>query len=1463
MNKSSVLDIIFKHLPNLNGKLMLQKVLYSKGANKAVFKFESTILVHEAEFLRIENILQDTYPMIHVAIRIATPSLANDFIKDITSYQSVLENFLLRSNNATRAWLKNTAWQLVDNKIVLTCPDHYALNFYKEQHFEERISQAVFDIFTVKIPVLLVVAGERETWIKKMHELRGIDDNTLDYEIKKANQEAKDETKQEPNKEIDNKKDKPKRVKREYIPRQTVLYGNKIDGVITPISLCTNETGYVNIEGIVSNTNIVSKNSVILTFTLSDNNGSIYCKCFFNNRGRKINADGSFNIEEAKKNSKKALEDTAKSIKSGMRILINGNCTYDQFINDTCVIIKSIAQMPDIKIVDDAEIKRVELNCHTQMSVLAATNSAGDMIEHAASMGHRALAITDYGVVQAYPEAFAKAKKAGIKLLLGCEMYMCDWEAPILKPDNRPSTDSIVVLDFETTGLNIKHDRIIEIGAVRLENGDITESFSQLVNPGVALSPEVSNLTGIDDAMLRGMPSPDKATQQLLDFIGDSCIAAHNAPFDYGILQSELKRMGVVYERPVIDTLVLARSLYPELKSFRLGSLCKHLGISLKNAHRAVHDARATAQCLAIMLKTLSSNDKNTLNDINEFLKTSSYGRSRNMDMLVQKQIGLQNLYYLVSQGHIKYFNRNMRVPRFEIDNHREGLLLGSGTVEGELYQAILMGADDNRVESIANYYDYLEIVPPEHLQEYIRNGFLRSVDDAQDINKKIVLLAKKLNKLAVAVGHVHFKNPNDSIYRAIINATIGKKDFDKQAPMYYRTTEDMLNAHSYLGNDLAYEIVVENTNKICDSIDEIRQYPIHPDGEKAVTFQPYWPDAKDNISNDTYKRAREMYGDSLPQIVQARIDKELNSILGYGFATLYNIAQKLVKKSNADGYIVGSRGSVGSSFVATMCGITEVNPLPAHYRCPKCRHSEFDVPKEYSVGIDLPDKECPHCHIPMIKDGYNIPFEVFLGFKGDKVPDIDLNFSGEYQSKAHAYVEELFGKGYVFRAGTISSLQEKNCYGYVNKYLELKGMHVNRAYKDRLVAGLVGVKKTTGQHPGGMVVLPKEYTIYHFTPIQKPANDMSSESITTHFDFSSMHDILVKLDILGHDDPTMLHDLEHVTGTCCRDIPITDKRVISLFSSTEGLEVTPDDILCKTGTLGIPEFGTDFVQEMLLDTKPNTMSELLRISGLSHGTDVWLGNAQELIKNGIATLNECVCTRDDIMEALLRYGMPEKLSFDTMESVRKGKGLTPSTEEKMKKHNVPQWFIDSCKKIKYMFPKAHACAYVISALRIAYYKVYYPLAYYSTYMTIRGKAYDSSTMLLDTPILREKVKDMLERKKELSDTEKADLYALRIALEMQSRGYSFLPANIYKSEATRFVIENGAIRTPLSALKGLGEIAPNNIIEARTEPFKSIDDLKKRAKLGDKMIEILKLNHAIDDLPQSNQMDMFSLLGI
>lgn len=1458
MEKKLVLDAIFEKMPYLKGKLELEKVLYSQSQNKACFIFLSPLLIEESEFLKIEQFIQSLFVNAKISIRIACPHLADDFLRDIGAYKRVLESFLKRNTYAARAWINDTAWELNNNRILLTCPDEQSLEFYKSHQFDQKISAAIYDIFRIEIPVVFIVAGKREEWVESMRKMHGVlpMESSPPTERDTAATEIPKETPAKP---------KTPRTKKTYLPEQEVLYGSKIEGLSSPISNCTNDTGNITICGIVSNPTINKREKLILTFVLSDDTGSVYCKCFFSYgaRGKAINADGSFNAEEAKKHSREAIDALAASIKPGMRLLINGNCFYDSFQNDPCVIIKSMAKMPIEITADTAEKKRVELSVHTQMSTLEATNSAADLIEYAAKLGHSAIAITDYGVVQAYPEAFSAAKKNKIKLIPGAELFMCDYELPIQKADSRSTTSSIVVLDFETTGLNTQRDRIIEIGAVKLEDGEIKASYSTLVNPGQLLDPRITEITGITDAMLQGQPSPAEATEKLLEFIGDAVIAAHNAGFDSSILYAELRRMGKTLDVPVLDTLVLARGMYPELKSYRLKSICRHLTVSLTNAHRAVHDATATAQCLNIMLKSLGDEGIHTLAELNNHMNGRSLGYSKNVNVLVQKQCGLENLYYLVSQGHTKYFKRETRVPREEIVRHREGLLLGSSCNEGELFQAIIEGADDAALEQIAGFYDFLEIQPVEQHAQYLRDAKVADNAELRAINKKILAIGDKLGIPVAATGHVHYKNPGDSVYRSIIHATVGKRNFDKQPPLYFRTTDDMLKAHAYLGEADAMRVVVDNTNAIAEQIEAIRQYPEHPDGKNAVTFQPFWENAAKNIQNCTYYRARQWYGETLPEIVQKRIDKELKSILGFGFGTLYNIAQKLVLKSNKDGYLVGSRGSVGSSFVATMCGITEVNPLPPHYRCAHCRKAYFDVPKEVSVGADLPDASCPTCGEKMIKDGYDIPFEVFLGFEGDKVPDIDLNFSGDYQAKAHAYVEELFGKGHVFRAGTISALQEKTAFGYVSKYLELKGMQASKAYKERLVSGLAGVKKTTGQHPGGMVVLPKDYRIYQFTPIQYPADDVSSKTYTTHFDFSSMHDILVKLDILGHDDPTMLYMLERLTGVSYREIPLDDKKVMSLFTSTEALGVKPEDILCKTGTQGVPEFGTEFVQGMLIETMPTTMSELLRISGLSHGTDVWLGNARDLILNKVAMLPECVCTRDDIMNALIAYGLDSKLSFDTMEAVRKGKGLTPSTEEEMRKHKVPEWFIDSCNKIKYMFPKAHATAYVVMALRIAYYKVHYPLAYYAAYFTIRSKGFNGETMLLDTDILREKIRSIIASGNMLGAKEKDELYALRMVLEMQSRGLRFLHADLYKSDAKEFLMEDGALRIPLNSLPGLGDAVAEGIIAARKEEFKTVEDLRKRAKIGKSTVDLLKKNHAIQDLPETAQMDMFSLLGL
>ena len=1004
-------------------------------------------------------------------------------------------------------------------------------------------------------------------------------------------------------------------------------------------------------------------------------------------------------------------------------------------------------------------------------------------------------------------------------------------------------------------------DRIIEVGAVKIENGVVSDELSILCDPGVPLKPKISELTGITDLMLRGKESPASGVEKLLEFIGDCPVAAHNAGFDMGMLEAECKRMGVSCSFTILDTLVFSRKLYPTQKSHKLGAVCRLLGVSLKNAHRAVHDAAATAQCLVKMLEEAQKKGAKTFKDIDSVINHETIGDSWHIVLLCKSQKGMQNLNHLISDSNLRYFYRHPNMPRHLINEYREGLILGSACEAGELFQAIVDGKSDKELEKIAEWYDYLEIQPIGNNQFMIRNGTARDEEHLRDFNRKIVALGEKLGKPVVATGDVHFLNPEDAIYRTVVQAGLGFDDCDEQAPLYFKTTDEMLEEFSYLGAQKAHEVVIDNPKLIADQVEQLRLFPKHPEGKE--TFQPFWEDAADDIQNRSWNTAKALYGDPLPEIVQKRLEKELSSIIGYGFGTLYSIAQKLVSKSLADGYLVGSRGSVGSSFVATMCGITEVNPLPPHYRCDHCHKMFLTPPELASVGVDLPDKNCDICGNPLAKDGFDIPFEVFLGFKGDKVPDIDLNFSGEYQPRAHAYVEELFGKGFVFRAGTISGLAEKTAFGFAAKYCEERCIRAGRAHKERLAAGCVGVKRTTGQHPGGIVVLPKEYDICQFTAIQHPADDIEGSTLTTHFDFASMHDILVKLDCLGHDDPTVIHKLEELTGINFKQIPLDDKKVMSLFSCPDALGLTVEELMWETGTLGIPEFGTSFVRGMLMETRPTTMEELVRISGLSHGTDVWLGNAQDIINSGKAKLAQCFCTRDDIMNFLISKGMQEKMSFDIMESVRKGRGLKPEWEEAMKAHDVPEWAIESCHKIKYMFPRGHAVAYVTMGLRVAWYKVYHPQAYYAAYFTIRGDGFDAGRMLLSKETLRDLIIEFQNREEKMSVREKQEENAYRMLLEMQLRGIRMLPVDLYKSDLKNFLIEGDDLRCPFTSISGFPEAAAQGIIDSRDpdRPYISVEDLKNRAHLGDGVLETLRAQGALEGLPATSQVDLFSLM--
>ncbi len=1407
--------------PELKGKLTLDRVIYKRGSRHAYFYLLSDAVAGDREYLAVQRILKNAFPGIRQSLRIASPSLKDDFLADPDKYAHVINNILLREHPALSAWEFDMRYKAEDGRIVLELPDDFSMQYLKERSLTDKINQAIKDIFCVDTEVICRVSGVREETAARLERERRAEEALLEQRREAARK--RDE-------EIQRRREQAEERKRR------IVYGRQIAEKPVQISELTNDSGAVVIAGKrldYEEKEISQGEMLLVSFNVTDYTGTIKCKMFlrYRPRFRKEEAEEQPPITEEQR---KAVQDTVDALKKCEGVMVKGECRYDNFAHECTLMVNAINRYDLPKRMDNAPEKRIELHMHTQMSSMDAVASATALISRAASWGHPAVAITDHGVVQAYPEAFGAAKKNGIKLIPGVEGYLTDEDQAVRteKDDLRPLGTPIVVLDFETTGLDTRNDRIIEIGAVKLADGHVTESLSVLVNPGQLLKPKITEITGITDQMLKDQPPITEALPRLLDFIGDCPIAAHNADFDYNILQSELRRQGIENEWTVIDTLTFARKLYPDMKSHRLGVLCKRLGVSLKNAHRAVHDATATAHCLHQMLDEVAKRGADTLDKINDVAAGYTLGSSFHIVLLAASQKGLENINHLVSDGHLKYFKRRPHMPRANIQKYREGIIVGSACEAGELYRAVLEGADEKKLSRIARFYDYLRV---------------------------IVRLGEKLGLPVVATGDVHFLDPQDSVFRAILQDGLGYDDCDNQPPLYLKTTDEMLEEFSYLGPEKAHEVVIDNPRKIMERIGEISLFPKHPEGK--TTFSPVWDYAPDDIKNMVEETSHQMYGDELPEIVQKRLDKELNSIIGYGYATLYDIASKLVKKSNADGYLVGSRGSVGSSLVATMCGITEVNALPPHYRCKHCRKAWFDVPAGYTLGVDLPNKDCPICGKPLTKDGYDIPFEVFLGFKGDKVPDIDLNFSGEYQPQARAYVEELFGTGYVFRAGTIGTLADKTAYGFVMKYLEKRGMVATEAEKDRLVAGCVGVKRTTGQHPGGMVVLPRAYDICQFTAVQHPADDETSSIITTHYDFNSMHDILVKLDILGHDDPTMMHMLERITGVNYKEIPLDDPDVMSLFQSPKALGVTPEDIDCTTGTLGIPEFGTAFVRGMLDDTKPSTMEELIRISGLSHGTDVWLGNAKDLINSGTATLKECICCRDDIMNYLISKGVDSKMSFDTMESVRKGRGLKPEMEAAMAAANVPQWFVDSCKKIKYMFPKGHAVAYVTMALRVAWFKVHMPLAYYAAYFTIRATGFDAATMITTPEIVRARIKE-LDSMEKTTAKDKDSQNALEMVLEFLMRGFKFLPADLYKSDVKDFVMEDGCLRVPFTAIGGLGEAAAQGIVDARSEPFLSVEDLKNRGKVSSAVVELLRSAGALDGMQDTNQVSMMEMMG-
>ena len=1436
---------------------------YEAGINISNALVERVILKKKSKILELE-ISSDNY-------------IEVDEIEDLTSFMN--RRFLLNDSKITINYSENVSRRPIEDEIeniilylsqrhpmlkaaVNNC--NYEINdkvinfrfniiistMLKELKYDEEIRNSIKNIYGVSYKINFIDDVDEEELIKIKEAENKKKMESLKKDIKVISNESvvvqpsKPEEKCEEGKK-DKKKDNP-----------FLIFGrsSKINDPIIKIKDITPYEGRVAVEGETSNleSKELRSGKMLVSYDLYDGSSSISCKSFI------------------KPNE---FDEVYGKLKKAQGIRIVGNAGVSKFSGELEIIANVIVETCGLKKIvrmDESEEKRVELHMHTKMSSMDAMSSAADLIKRAMSWGMKSIAITDHGVVQAFPEAHKLLGRdnPNMKVIYGVEAY--------LAPDKKPSVTNIkgqdinttyCVLDLETTGFSPKTEKITEIGIMKIENGKVIDKFSTFVNPEKLIPPRVVEVTNITDDMVKNAETIDKVFPKMLEFIEGSVLVAHNADFDIGFLKHNAKILGYDFDFTYLDTLTLAQDIFYDYKTYKLGRIAKNLGIKVEVAHRALDDVDTTVKVFNIMMDILKDRGAKTLEDIEEYAcneesKKVQYKKVKTYHaiILAKNYEGLKNLYKLVSYSHLDYFYKKPRILKSIYKKYSEGLILGSACSEGELFQSILLGKSDEEIEKIANEYDYLEIQPLGNDDYLIRNGQVPNKEYIQDINRKIISLGEKLGKLVVATGDVHFMDPEDEIYRRILEAGQGYKDADNQAPLYLRTTEEMLKEFDYLSAEKAYEVVVTNTNKISDMCEQIS--PISP--EKCP---PHIEGCEQTIKDIAYSKAHELYGEELPTIVQERLDKELDSIISNGFSVMYIIAQKLVWKSNEDGYLVGSRGSVGSSFVAYMTGITEVNSLPPHYRCPKCKYSDFND-YGWKNGFDLPDKECPNCGAIMDKDGMDIPFETFLGFNGDKEPDIDLNFSGEYQAKAHKYTEVIFGKGTTFKAGTIGTIADKTAFGYVKKYYEEKNQTVNSAEILRISKGCTGIKRTTGQHPGGIIVVPKGREIFEFCPVQHPADDPESDIITTHFDYHSIDQNLLKLDILGHDDPTVIRMLQDITGVDPQKIPLDDKETMSLFSSTKALGVTPEQINSKVGTFGIPEFGTKFVRGMLLDTMPTTFADLLCISGLSHGTDVWLGNAKDLIDAGTVTLSEAVCTRDDIMIYLIKKGLPPNTSFKIMETVRKGQALKnpekwAEYEALMREHEVPEWYIDSCRKIKYMFPKAHAAAYVMMAFRIAWFKVHIPEAYYAAYFSIRAKAFDAEYMIFGKEKVREKMKEISDQGNSAAPKDK-DMYDdLELVLEMYERGIHFLPIDIYKSHATKFTLEDGALRPPINSISGMGNVAAEGIYNATHDdtPISSIDNLKTRAKIGNSTVELLRKFGCLNGLSESDQVSFFDIV--
>ena len=1431
-----------------------------KKSNKLEIDLTSEKQINVEELESFQNFLVNKFAVNKAILNIKYDENVN-LENTITNDWEKIIKYMSKKEPLTKAILTNSNLVIDGDNIDIELKVKGA-DFLRSKRFDKGLEHLINNLYNKKYKVKYVDKVTKED-LEKYEEYLKNEEKQAFEELERQAREARAEAMAEDRRKVEEKEaalnvktgeyanppsmdELQKQIKEENSP---LIYGRNatLRNPLTKIIDISPDTTKVCLEGevISSDSREIKNDKVIIMFNLYDGTSTITCKAF---------------VEKAK------FKDTMKKIQSAKGLKLDGNAAYDNFAKEITVMANTIIETagnPKKKRMDESDEKRVELHMHTQMSQMDAVTSCADLLKRAVSWGWKSIAITDHGVVQSFPDAhkFLGKSNPDLKVLYGVEAYFVPDKDPSVFYAKEQSIDSVYcVLDLETTGISFRTEKITEVGIIKIKNGEVIDEFECFVNPEKPIPEEVVEVTHITDDMVKDAETIDKVIPKIIDFIGDSILVAHNADFDIGFLKHNFAEYGYSLENTYIDTLRLAKVIFPEFKKYKLGIIASNLNIEVEVAHRALDDVKTLVAIFNIMLEKIKEKGGKIINDIDILFGNDkdSYKKlpSYHAIILAKDYVGLKNLYKLVSFSHLHYFYKKPRILKSLFEKYREGLILGSACEAGELYQAIEKGKSDEEIEEIAKYYDYLEIQPIGNNDFLVRNGTVPDHEALRDINRKIVSLGEKLNKLVVATCDVHFMDPQDEIYRRILEAGQGYADADVQAPLYLRTTEEMLEEFSYLGKEKAKEVVITNTNKIADMCDNIS--PIS--GEKCP---PHIEGCEQTIKDIAYSKAHELYGDPLPELVETRLKKELDSIISNGFSVMYIIAQKLVWKSNEDGYIVGSRGSVGSSFVANMTGITEVNSLPAHYRCPNCKYSDFT---DYGVknGFDLPDKKCPKCGADLAKDGMDIPFETFLGFNGDKEPDIDLNFSGEYQAKAHKYTEVIFGKGTTFKAGTVGTIADKTAYGYVKKYYEERHIPVSSAEVERISVGCTGIKRTTGQHPGGIIVVPKGREIYEFTPVQHPADDPNSDIITTHFDYHSIDQNLLKLDILGHDDPTMIRMLFDLTGIDPTKVPLDDKETMSIFSSTDALGVTPEQIHSQVGTFGVPEFGTKFVRGMLVDTKPKTFGELISISGLSHGTDVWLNNAQELINQGIVTLSEAIGCRDDIMVYLMKKGLEPNHAFKIMETVRKGKALKDPEKwaefvKIMQEHDVPEWYIKSCEKIKYMFPKAHAAAYVTNAFRIAWFKVHEPKAYYTAYYSIRADEFDSDIMIHGKEKVINKMKE-IDMQGNSATTKDKNMYAiLELVLEMYERGIKFLPIDLYKSDSKKFLMEDEGIRPPLNSIPGLGTVAAESIAKARDEEkFMCIDDIQQRGKVGKSVIELLKNAGCLEGMTQSNQMSLF-----